>query len=202
MKKDNAGKQEKVYFRQLLLDEITPTAVMETNGGVGALYNSLYRPFPGVVFEKDIQKAEALAKQRPTWAVYGSDCVACISHGVGFHLPINFFDIDPYGECWPIVKAIFSQSSRLPDRFGMVVNDGLKRFLMLGRGWKLEILDKYVVRFGNQHVSEKYLDICHDLMLGMAADAGYEIDRWVCHSGGHGVQMTHFCAVLQKKAPG
>lgn len=198
MKKDNAGKQEKVYFRQQLLNEITPTAVMETNGGCGTLYNSLYRPFPGVVFEKKEEKAEALAKQRPGWSVYANDCITCIRHGVGFHLPINFFDVDPYGECWPIVEAIFSQASRLPDRFGLVVNDGLKRFLMLGRGWKSPWVNAYIPRFGNNHLADHYHEICYDIIDKMSAVSGYKIDRWVCGTSGHGGQMTHFCAVFQK----
>jgi len=140
--------------------------VMETHGGYGAIYDECYRSsdIPGVVFEKNPVKADALAKQRPTWAVYECDCVAAIAEGVGFHIPVNLFDIDPYGSPWDVIDAILSQGDKLPSTVVMAVNDGLRQKVQINGGWDVEQLSAAVRYFGASSMYRKYLEVCEFLL--------------------------------------
>ncbi|MDL2315495.1 hypothetical protein LJC59_00230 [Desulfovibrio sp. OttesenSCG-928-A18] len=162
------------------------------------MYNDCYRGIPGTVLEKNQDKASALAEQRPEWAVYEGDSEKIIAAGVGFHIPINFVDIDPYGDPWPVVDAVFSQAEKMPDKWGLVVNDGLKHFLMLGGAWKVKRLAKFVERYGNKGVVEAYWDICREIIEGKAHACGMGLEWWRTWSGGHGGQMTHYAAVISR----
>src|SRR5678815_1224206 len=93
MQKDNTSLAGKVAIRRSLLGQLAQLGqapiVLETHGGIGAIYRRCYSMVPsGVVFEKDPRKAEILAGQRPTWAVYESDCEKAIAAGAGAHLLI------------------------------------------------------------------------------------------------------------------
>lgn len=201
-KKDNGSLLPKVALREQLLKEIPSPVVMETNGGYGALFKRLYSGFRGVVFESNPKKAEALAEQRPTWTVYEADCEKALEIGAGFHLPVNFVDVDPYGEPWGILEALLSNAAKLPDLWGLAVNDGLKRYLMLGRAWKSLVVKPFVRRLGNEGVVAEYPTICREIMSDMMRVAGFEIVKWTVHSCGHGGQMTHYGAILERrKAP-
>jgi len=154
------------------------------------------------VFESNAKKVEHLAAQRPTWAVYECHAETALRGGVGFHLPVNFVDVDPYGEAWGVCEALFGNANHLPDRWALAVNDGLKRYLMLGRGWKSLAVKRFVGQLGNDGVVAEYLSICRILIDELAAEAGFWVSRWAVNSCGHGGQMTHFGAVLERgKAP-
>lgn len=197
-KKDNGSRGVKAYVRHELMRVLPPSAVLETCGGSGGMYNDCYRGLPGVVIEKNTRKAEALAEQRPTWAVYEGDAEKIVAAGAGFHLHISFVDIDPYGDPWPLVDAVFSRAKDLPDTWGLVVNDGLKRFLMLGRAWKLERFRKYVEEHGNKNIPGMYPQICREMIEQKAHACGAGLSWWLCRSGGHGRQMTHYAAVISR----
>ena len=110
-KRDNSTFPQKVALRQEALRLLYASPViMETHGGVGKLFDAVYAHVErGIVFEKDADKTAVLGKQRPSWAVYEADCVTALQEGVGGHLAVNFLDIDPYGECWPVVDAFFAE---------------------------------------------------------------------------------------------
>ena len=199
-KKDNSTILSKTSLRRKLRREIEDPIVLETHGGYGELFNKVYADVPqGVVFETKPEKTDHLCEQRPTWAVYEVDCLKALQAGVGFHIPINFVDVDPYGDPWPVISAVLDNAQSLPDRWGLVVNDGLRRFLMLGRGWKSRSVDAWVQKIGNEQVAKQYPDICYELLREKAAGVGFDIDLWACNSCGHGGQMTHYAAVLVRK---
>ena len=98
--------------------------VLETHGGNGEIFSRCYSHLEsGVVFEKDLVKVALLGKQRPTWAVYEADCIGALAAGVGSHLPVNFLDLDPYGDPWPVIDAFFEGRKDLPSSLAIVVNE-------------------------------------------------------------------------------
>jgi len=202
-KKDNKGIIQKVRLRQLVLNEIQNPVVMETNAGFGHIFTECYQGIPvGVAFETDMEKCNALVMQRPSWAVYQNRCEPALESGCGFHVPVNFVDVDPYGDPWPIIDALLCNASKLPDRWGLAVNDGLKRYLMMGRGWKSASVGQWVAKVGNDHAHGQYLEIVRVMLTEKLAALGMEIKLWNIHSAGHGGQMTHYGAVIErKKAP-
>ena len=133
--KDNSTLSSKVLLRKNLLREIPSPIVMETHGGLGRIFDACYRGIAnGVVFEQDPDKAAVLGKQRPAWAVYECDCIEALRAGVGAHLAVNFFDLDPYGEPWPVFDALFESERPWPKVLGIVVNDGLRHKLTITGG--------------------------------------------------------------------
>jgi hypothetical protein len=199
-KKDNAGIQHKARMRELLLREIADPVIMETHAGSGHLYRLCYSAYTrGVAFEINKKKAALLASQRPSWAVYNNGCEYALMSGVGFHLPLNFFDLDPYGDPWPVLDALLTNHAVLPDRWGLVVNDGLRRFLMLGCGWKSRTVGEYVAKVGNTHAGEIYPELCRVIMEDKLRPHGMAVTRWLVHSSGHGGQMTHYAAVIERE---
>lgn len=80
-KRDNSTGKQKIALRRLMLKQMTAEpVVMETHGGVGQVWASVYAHISqGVVFEKNEEKAAHLARQRPTWAVYEADCIKALS---------------------------------------------------------------------------------------------------------------------------
>lgn len=132
-KLDNTTKARKIEIRRRALGFLERPVVMETHGGFGAIWRDCYANIPaGVVFEKDPKKTAALAEQRPTWAVYEADCENAIAAGVGFHLPINYFDFDPYGSPWSVIQALFSRTRvDWPARIVLVANDGYRLAIKL-----------------------------------------------------------------------
>lgn len=199
MQKDNSTFEQKSALRIKALREIANPVVMETHAGYGKLFARCYAHLKdGVCFEKKAEKAEALAKQRPTWAVYEADCVAAIRAGVGSHLEVNFLDLDPYGEPWPVLDAFLESERPKPERLVIVVNDGLRQKLKLQGAWKVHSMQAIVARRGNGDIYSQYLDVCRELMQEKAAKAGYRLRRWTAYYAGHNENMTHYAAVLER----
>lgn len=201
MKKDNSTLAAKVSLRHRLLSLLSSPVVLETHGGTGRIglrcYGAVER---GVVFEKDPAKAEHLAVQRPTWAVYEADCLTALAAGVGAHLPINLVDLDPYGEPWPVLDALFRGPYAWPDTLGIVVNDGLRQKLRLSGGWDVHSMQGVVARYGNGAMHDNYLSICQELLQEKAAQVGYSLSRWTGYYTGYGQQMTHYAALLVRSS--
>lgn len=198
-KRDNSTFPQKVALRQEAMQLLYASPViMETHGGVGKIFDAVYAHVErGVVFEKDADKAGVLGKQRPTWAVYEADCIEAIRAGAGAHLKINFLDIDPYGEPWPVLDAFFGSDRPFADYMVLTVNDGLRQTLALGKAWAVKSMQSVVQRYGND-LHGKYLDVCQLLVKEKAAMAGYTINRFHGYYTGYSKANTHFVAVLVK----
>lgn len=201
MKKDNSTLTLKVSLRRNALKEIEAPVVMETHGGYGAIFSRCYFGIPdGIVFESKPDKAAALAKQRPAWAVYETDCVMALRSNVGNHLPVNFLDLDPYGEPWPVVDAFFQSDREFPEKIAIVVNDGLRQAVRMNGGWNTRSLVAMVERYGAGQMYKKYLDVCRELLEEKAGQRGYTLTRWAGYYCGHADQMTHYAAILEQRS--
>jgi hypothetical protein len=200
MKKDNTTFRQKMALRQNLLREIDNPVVLETHGGFGHIYDHCYRGvFDGVVFEKDAKKAEFLARQRKTWAVYECDCVDALQVGVGSHLAINVVDVDPYGAPWPVIDALLSgYSNKLPDRWGLAVNDGLRQRVGVNGGWDIACLSEAVSNWGATAMHRNYLDVCRWMLEKKVATVGFTVAKWAGYYCGRLQAMTHYAALLKK----
>lgn len=200
MKKDNSTIRQKVLLRRALLRELDEEpVVMETHGGSGAISKKLYRDFAkGVVFEKDAVKADILARQRPTWAVYECDVVGALTGGAGSHLPVNFLDLDPYGEPWPAVEAFFGSERPWPEKLCVAVNDGLRQKVKMGGAWQVGSLSELVSEHGNAWLYRNYLEACRILLTEKAGGAGYRLTRWAGYYCGALQQMSHYSAVFTR----
>lgn len=199
MKKDNSTLSLKASLRRNLLREIDSPVVLETHGGVGAIYARCYQSVAeGVVFETDASKAEYLARQRPAWAVYEADCVQALADGIGNHLPINFVDIDPYGEPWPVIDAFLFSDRDFPSSLAIAVNDGLRQKLKISGGWDVYSMGAMVAKYGAAHISAHYLEICRELLTNKAAQRIATLRRWAGYYCGHTDQMTHYAAIFER----
>ncbi|HTA46367.1 MAG TPA: hypothetical protein VK789_28185 [Bryobacteraceae bacterium] len=201
--KDNSTGSLKEGLRSTAIKELgsTPPVIMETNGGYGHIYQHCYKDVvDGIVFEKMRPKALVLAQQRPSWSVYCCDNEMAIRAGVGRHLEVNFLDVDPYGECWKILDAFFASDRPRPPRLVVVVNCGLRQSLKLNAGWHIESLKEIVSTYGNQMIWKHYLSIAKELVQKKAAKPGYRLSRWNGYYCGHGQNMTHFAAVLDRSS--
>jgi len=201
-RQDNSTLSRKVNLRLKALGELgAPPVVMETHGGYGHIWQRCYREIPrGVVLEIRAERAEILARQRPTWAVYQGDSVKALACGVGAHFKVNFLDCDPYGQPWPVITAFFSSKRPFPKRLALVVNDGLRSNLVLGAAWSVASLSDVVRRFGNGRIYRDYLEICRILVAEKAALAGYQIKRWAGYYCGDRQHQTHYAAILERES--
>ena len=197
IQKDNSTFKQKVALRKLMLDQMGETPVIvETHGGMGQVWAAVYASVEqGVVFEKDEDKAGMLARQRPTWAVYEADCIQSLLGGAGAQLIANVVDVAPYGEPWPAIDAFFASSRPRADRLWLVVNDGLRQGLRMGKAWSVGSLASAVQMFGND-LHDRYLDVCKWMLKEKAALAGYSLSRFAGYYCGHVQQMTHYLALL------
>lgn len=199
MKKDNSTLQLKIQLRRKALKLIENPVIMETNGGNGAIFFKCYFGIDnGVVFEHKPEKTAVLAVQRPTWAVYECDNKTSIKSGAGNHLTINFLDVDPYGEPWPILDAYFGSNRPFPDKMAVVVNDGLRQKIKISGGWDVGSMKSAVEKWGNNALYANYLDVCQDLLKEKASQVGYTLTRWAGYYCGHCQHMTHYAAILEK----
>lgn len=172
--------------------------VLEAFGGNGKLFKRVYAGIEqGLVFERDLAKAERLAIQRPSWLVYGSDCVPALFSGVGSDLPVNFLDLDPWGGPWDALEAFVEADRIFPDRLDVVVNDGMKRTVLMRGGWQAGRLKELVAEYGND-LNESYLDVCKILIQKLTASRGYRLAAFK----GYYIRkktVAHYWATLLKK---
>ena len=198
MQKDNTTFKQKAALRRALLSAIDQPVIMETHGGIGALYRACYSHIKsGVVFEKSPDKTAVLAGQRPTWAVYEADCEKAIAAGAGAHLMVTFLDIDPYGSPWETMQAFFSSARPRASRLAIAVNDGLRNRIKIGQAWHTDALLPVVATFGN-NLYPLYLDVCRFLVAHHAKAAGYQLRRFVGYYCGHNGDLTHYAVILEQ----
>lgn len=203
--KDNSGFLLKVALRERAVKIARDLCggspfVMETHGGVGRLYDVLYgiQGLRGVVFEKKQEKIAALARQRPTWAVYEADCEKAIASGVGSVWTVDLLDLDLYGDPWPAITAFMESDRTFSDCMVVVVTDGLRQKVRFGGAWQTGSLRMAVLKIGNNNMFNDYLKFCEVNMDEIATKAGYLVDRFAGYHCGHGGSMTHYLAVLVK----
>lgn len=195
--KDNSTLFKKLQLRRSVLAQLEQPFVLETHGGYGKVWQQVYAHIEqGVVLEKDPKRTGVLAQQRPTWAVYEGDCVAALREGAGSHLAVNLLDVDPYGEPWSAIEAFLMSDRPHPATLRIVVNDGLRGNIKLGKAWAAGCMESVVEQFGND-VYRSYLDICKILMHEKAAQAGYTLSRWHGYYCGKSNDLTHYWAVLE-----
>lgn len=195
---DNAGLNQKLALRRNALREVESARVVETHGGIGKIFDNLYRDLPGIVFENDIAKAEKLCAQR-NWPVYASDCVSGIAGGACDWFRPNYWDLDPYGCPWNVVDAILSRPQ--PSRFVLVANDGLRLKLKMGGVHMMKFITDALRHFGERALRTNYAEACEWIVRQRAAAVGLRLARWAAHYGGYLQQMTHWCAVLDTVVP-
>lgn len=198
MQKDNSTFQQKAALRRAVVCEVAAPVVMETHGGMGALYRACYGQVKrGIVFETNERKADLLAGQRPTWSVYQSDSTKALAAGAGAHMEINLLDLDPYGEPWPCLRAFFHSERPRAQSLWVVVNDGLRQKVRLGGASKVRSLQSMVMKYGN-NLFDCYLDVCRELLAEHAEAAGYQVRRFRGYYCGKIKDMTHYAALLEQ----
>ena len=203
-KHDNLTLSAKVMLRQTALRVLgsADPVIVETHGGRGDIWSAVYRDFPtGAVFEKDPGKADLLAMQRPTWAVYESDVEIALAAGAARHLTVDLLDVDPYGAAWPTLQAFFGSTRPLAPRMVVVINDGLRFTACGGAAWRNEILAPFAARYGNHNIWYVYPDkIAPELLATAAASGGYTIAHYDSYTTGVAGKMVHILAVLERDA--
>jgi len=196
--KDNSTLAKKVSLRKSALKEIDHPVIMETHGGNGKIFERCYQScLSGIVFEKDSVKANLLSQQRPTWSVYEGDSTSALESGIGSHLEINFLDIDPYGSPWDVIDAFLFSDRPFAKTLHIVVNDGLRQKVQINSS-TVKQLQGIVQKYGEK-LYPNYLEVSQVLMDEKASKAGYVLTRWAGYYCGHGNNMTHYWAVLDKR---
>jgi len=197
MKKDNTTLHLKTSLRRRFLGFLDDKPVVcETHGGRGKVWERVYSGLEyGVVFEKDVKKAEYLAMQRTGWAVYEADAAKALT---GFADEFSVLDIDPYGEPWPVIDAFFNNDRSFAKKMIVCVNDGLRQKLRIQGGWTVKSLAGSVVKHGNLNLHSIYLQVCRELMAEKAAMAGYTMTDWHGYYCGNKNDMTHYAALLDR----
>jgi len=197
--KDNTTLELKVQLRLMMLQRLSqPPVVIETHGGLGAVYERCYKSVTsGAVFEIDLDKATVLALQRPSWSVYEADCISALRAGVGAHLVANVLDVDPYGDPWPTIAAFFHSERPRPPEMFVVVNDGLRNKVWMGGAWETSTLAPVVQEFGND-LYDHYLPVCRHLMENLSARAGYTMTGFHGYYCGQHDEHAHYLAILRK----
>ncbi len=113
-------------------------------------------------------------------------------------MPINFLDVDPYGDPWPTISAFFTSDRQRSDRLVVAVHDGFRTFALRGRAWASETLAPLVERFGNAAIGKDYLGMARILMQEHADVAGYQLKYFHGFYTGHNQQTTLYTALLTR----
>ena len=174
--------------------------VLETHGGRGEIWGRLYSGFSaGAVIEKKPQDAEFLARQRPTWAVYEGQSEKILGAGLFRWQPVDFLDVDPYGEPWKVLEAFFGYEGRaLAPKMAVAVNDGLRQNLRIKGGWKIGSMQESVRKYGNDNLRPHYKEIALEKLTEVAGGAGYSVSYSEAYYCGNFNDMTHYGVVLER----
>lgn len=205
LQKDNSTFPQKRADRIEALKWLAePSRILEAYGGYGVLFRACYVGSKrGLVFEREERKANALARQRPTWAVYRCDAAVGVG-AVWLDVPFNLIDVDPYGSAWVFLDAYFAAERVRPDRMVLVVNDGMRHHLNIG-AWDVYSLRGVVKRYGNK-LHAIWLEVCKEMLTEKADGIGFDVARFGGYYCGAGHAMTHWVALLTKRgavsAPG
>lgn len=197
MQIDNTVLASKIRLRREMLGEVEAPVVYETHGGLGEVWRYCYASLPtGVVTETDPKKAQVLAAQRPTWAVYKGRAEVALAAGAVEIFGVNIVDMDPYGSAWLLIDALFS--APLPELLVLVVHDGMMRKAKQGAAWTCAALLDAVAEHGNEWVKRNYKHVCREMVERKAAQAGLSLCRWEVDVCGAFVQQLNYAAVLAR----
>ena len=152
----------------------------------------------GAVFETDPKKAVTLLKQRPTWAVYESDCIWSLHNGVASHLEVNFVDFDPYGGAWDVIQAFFASKRPRAEKLILVVHDGIRQSLKRFGGARLHFFSQLVEQIGEIELYENYLSVCEKMLFKIARKSGYQAQEFGGFYSKSDSDQTHFFAELYR----
>jgi hypothetical protein len=169
---------------------------IETHGGRGEIYKRLYSGFPGAVIEKDPERAEFLARQRPSWLVYEGKAEDMLGAGLFRRYSVEMLDVDPFGEPWPTIEGFFGSKRELAPRMALAVNDGLRQNARVKGAWKVGSTKAAARKWGNDKVRAHYLDLCREKVTEIAGAAGYSVEWWHGYYTGNLDDMTHYGALL------
>lgn len=197
--KDNSTGRQKAWLRREVRKAVGGTpVVMETHAGLGWLWERVYADCPvGVAVEKDLGRIDYLARQRPTWAIYGADVVAALTAGLGSHFTIKILDLDPYGDPWPTIAAFFGSERPFEESMELVVNDGMRNACKHGVSWHCASLRAVVQRHKNE-LYAKYIEVCRELLTAAIEPAGYAVQSFRGYYTGKNSDMTHYWARLAR----
>lgn len=198
--KDNSTLWRKVLLRKAALRELAePPVVLEAFGGYGQLFNECYQRFErGVVLEKDSEKVDYLASQRPTWSVYECDNVTALAAGAGSHLKVNFLDLDAWGDPFGALRAFLQGHGKTcSPRLLVVVTDGWRRKVQHKGAWHTKELGPFVQRFGND-LAKDYLALAREVVTAIASGSGFEVESMKGYYCGHANLMAHYRLILNR----
>lgn len=196
---DNSTLTEKVKLRQRVLARCLAPDVLETHGGYGRIFErTWYKARGGLVLEKDADKAEHLARQRPTWSVYHGDCERALSAGLARSTPFDVIDLDPYGQPFEVLGALALPGRTFPDVWHLVVNDGNRQKVQRGGAWHMETLAGAVRRHG-ANLYGIYLEVARECVEEFADKIGFELAGWTGYYAGKNDMMTHYWAMLRHR---
>lgn len=202
--KDNSSLDHKVALRRHALKVLAEAGVdtpvvCETHGGQGVIFDACYAHLTqGMVMERDPEKCAKLGKQRPSWAVYETDCETALEAGVGAHLTFDLLDCDPYGSPWDTIEGFFTSERPFAPRMVVAVHDGLRENLEMGVGWKTRALHQVIERRGND-LHPIYLEVCRELIEEHAARASYTLAHFAGLYSGKRGKLTHYLAILEQE---
>lgn len=124
---DNSTIQGKIALRRHVVGSRRGLVVFESYAGHGEIFNRVWHGHAsaGVAIEKDTQKAERIARQRPTWRVYRGESISCIEAGIAADMAIDVLDVDAWGDPWGAVSAFFARPRAFRQSMAVVITDGL-----------------------------------------------------------------------------
>ncbi len=79
------------------------------------------------MIERDELKADALARQRPTWRVYQGNGLPALSAGLASDLAFDIVDLDPHGSSLAYLEVLGNGGRLWPDRWQLVVKAGKRQ---------------------------------------------------------------------------
>ena len=194
---DNNTFAAKVRLRRAVLAAATPNPiVLETHGGWGRIFDrTWFKAGGGLVMEKLEPKADALAFQRPTWRVYQCDSLKALQAGAARDMRFDIVDLDPYGSPMDYLDALATTDRQWPDRWHLVVNDGMRQFVKRGHAWKADCLRRVVQRWGND-LYPVYLEVAQSLVEEFAERIGFRVAGW--HGYYCSPDVTHYWAAMER----
>jgi hypothetical protein len=201
-KKDNSTLYFKASLRNKLIKNIKdPLVVIDVFAGAGKIYDLCYKnSLTGVAFERNPEKVEKLVEQREKWLVYECDSILGINAACGSIFKFNFIDVDPYGDPWPALHAIFSQKKyAFCDTIGIAVMDGLRQGAKMQVAWKQKGLKQFSDKYGNAELYKFYKELCKEKIEEIISPLGFRISKWAAYYCGTMDLMTHYGGIFKRR---
>lgn len=167
MAKDNTHLVAKRHLRALVLKMTPEPVVLETHGGVGEMRRQVWRDAPGLMVEKDPNKAQVLAERFPHQTVLCGNSLHLLEADPVWPVPFTIVDIDAYGDPYPAIDHAFACAHL--GAFALVVTDGLIGAAKLGTAWSKSTLRPWVQVHGSGNAYKRWPDVVR-FLIGASAD--------------------------------